>query len=97
MLTANVKRVLTTVMMAITLMALPAFACELAGSDTHVGEIKAIDVAQSSFTILDQQMKKPVTFLADPAQLKELSLGQVVMVKYSETKGRLKAEEINPL
>ncbi len=97
MLTVNARRLLATVMMAISLLALPAFACELAGPDTHVGVIKAIDLAQSSLTLLDRQTKKPFTFLADPAQLKGLSLGQVVMVKYSETKGQLKAEEINPL
>ena len=96
-LTAKAKRVLAIVMMATTLMALPAFACDQAGPDTHVGKINAIDLAQSSFTILDQQMRKPFTFLAAPEQLKGLSLGQVVMVKYSETKGQLKAEEINPL
>ncbi len=96
-LTAKARRVLTTVMMAMTLMALPAFACELAGPNTHVGVIKAIDLAESSFTLFDQQAKKPFIFLADPVQLNGLSLGQVVMVKYSETKGRLKAEEIKPL
>ncbi len=97
MLTTKARRVLAIVMMAITLLALPAFACELAGPDTHVGVIKTIDLAQSSITLLDRQTKKPFTFLAAPEQLKGLSLGQVVMVRYSETKGQLKAEEINPL
>ncbi len=96
-MTVNAKRLLTAAVLSITLIALPALACELAGPDTHVGVIKAIDLAQSSLTLLDRQTKKPFTFLAAPEQLKGLSLGQVVMVKYSETKGQLKAEEINPL
>jgi len=35
--------------------------------------------------------------LAAPEQLKGLSLGQMVTVRYSETKGQLKAEEVTPL
>ncbi len=96
-MTVNAKCLLTAVVLSITLIAVPAVACDQAGPDTHVGKIKAIDLAQSSFTILDQQMRKPFTFLAAPEQLKGLSLGQVVMVKYSEARGQLKAEEINPL
>ena len=96
-MTVNAKRLLTAVVLSITLMAIPAFACEQAGPDTHVGKIQAIDVAKPSFTIIDQQMKKPVTFLAAPEQLKGLSLGQMVLVRYSETKGQLKADEIQPL
>ena len=94
MLIVKAKRVLATVMMAITLITVPALACELAGPDTHVGEIKAIDLTQPSFTILDGQMKKPLTFLAAAEQLKVLSLGQLVVVKYSKVGGQLRAEEI---
>ena len=94
---ATVKRVLAIVTVSLTLIALPAFACELAGPNTHIGEIKAIDPAQRSLTILDRQMKKAFTFQAAPDQLKGLSPGQLVSVKYSEMKGQLKAEEIKPL
>ncbi len=94
---ATVRRILGTVTVSITLIALPTFACEVAGPDTHVGKIKAIDLAQSSLTVLDSQTKKPLTFLAAPEQLKGLSLGQMITVRYSETNGRLKAEEITPL
>ena len=80
-----------------TLLVVPAFACELAGPNTHIGKIKAIELAQSSLTIIDQQMKKDVTFLAAPEQLKGLSPGQLVSVKYSEMKGQLMADEIKPL
>jgi len=94
---ATVKRVLAIVTVSLTLVSLPALACELAGPNTHIGEIKAIDPAQRSLTILDRQMRKPFTFLAAPEQLKGLSPGQLVSVKYSEMKGQLKAEEISPL
>ncbi len=79
---------------SIALMPLSASACEWAGLDTHVGEIRAIDLGQPSFTILDGQMKKPPTFLAAPEQLKGLSPGQLVVVKYSKVGGQLRAEEI---
>ena len=91
------KRLLAGVIVSVVCLAPAAFACEFAGPDTHVGEIKAIDLTQPSFTILDGQMKKPLTFLAAAEQLKGLSLGQMVTVRYSETKGQLKAEEITPL
>ena len=94
---ATVKRVLAIVTVSLTLISLPAFSCELAGPNIHIGEIKAIDPAQRSLTILDRQMRKPFTFLAAPEQLKGLSPGQLVSVKYSGMKGQLKAEEISPL
>jgi hypothetical protein len=96
-MTANVTLMLVTLIASIALMPLSASACELAGPNVHIGEIKAIDPAQRSLTILDRQMKKPFTFLAAPEQLKGLSPGQLVSVKYSEMKGQLKAEEIKPL
>ncbi len=97
MMTSREKRLLVGVIVSVMCLASAALACDVAGPDTHVGQIKAIDLAQSSFTILDQQVKQPFTFLAAPEQLKGLSLGQMVMVKYTETKGQLKAEEIKPL
>ena len=94
---SRTQRFLVAVIVATTMVALPALACELAGPNTHIGEIKAIDPAQRSLTILDRQTKKGFTFQAAPDQLKGLSPGQLVSVKYSEMKGQLKAEEINPL
>ena len=88
------KRLLVGVIVSVLCLAPAAFACEFAGPDTHVGEIKAIDLTQPSFTILDGQMKKSLTFLAVPEQLKGLSLGQLVVVKYSKVGGQLRAEEI---
>lgn len=97
MMTSNTTRVLVAVIASMTLLVLPAFACELAGPNTHIGEIKSIDLAQRSLTILDRQMKKPFTFQAAPDQLKGLSPGQLISVKYSDMKGQLRAEEIKPL
>ena len=94
---SRTQRFLAAVTLSMTLLVIPAFACELAGANTHIGKIKAIELAQSSLTIIDQQMKKDVTFQAAQEQLKGLSVGQRVSVKYSEMKGQLKAEEIKPL
>lgn len=90
------KRLLSGVIVSMLVLALPAFACELAGPNTHIGEIKAIDLGRSSLTVLDRQMKKPFTFLAALEQLRGLSLGQLVIVRYSEAGAQLKAEEITP-
>jgi cold shock CspA family protein len=94
---SRTQRFLAAVTLSMTLLVIPAFACELAGPNTHIGKIKAIELAQSSLTIIDQQMKKDVTFQAAQEQLKGLSVGQRVSVKYSEMKGQLRAEEIKPL
>lgn len=94
---SRTQRFLAAVTLSMTLLVIPAFACELAGPNTHIGKIKTIELAQSSLTIIDQQMKKDVTFQAAQEQLKGLSVGQRVSVKYSEMKGQLKAEEIKPL
>ena len=93
-MTSKGKYLLAAVIVSMTLVALPAFACESAGPNTHIGKIKTIELAQESLTIIDIQMKKDVTFQAAPEQLKGLSPGQMVAVKYSEANGRLKAEEI---
>jgi len=74
----------------------PASGCELAGPSTHIGKIKAIEVAQERLTIVDMQTKKDFTFEAEPGQLQGLSLGQLVAVTYSQENGRLKAELITP-
>ena len=94
---SRTQRFLAAVTLSMTLLVIPAFACELAGPNTHIGKIKTIELAQSSLTIIDQQMKKDVTFQAAQEQLKGLSVGQRVSVKYSEMKGQLRAEEIKPL
>ena len=94
-MTPKATRVLVAVV-SMTFLGLPAFACDLAGPNTHIGKIKTIELAQSSLTIIDQQMKKDITFQAAPEQLKGLSTGQRVAVKYSESNGGLKAEEITP-
>ena len=88
--------VAAVIVASMTLLALPAFGCESAGPNTHVGKIKTIELAQQSLTIIDLQMKKDVTFQAAPEQLKGLSPGQTVAVTYSEANGQLKAEEITP-
>ena len=93
-MTSKGKYLLAAVIVSMTLVALPAFACESAGPNTHIGKIKTIELAQQSLTIIDIQMKEDVTFQADPDQLEGLSVGQTVAVIYSEANGSLKAEEI---
>ncbi len=97
MMNSKGKYLLVGVVVSLVCLASATFACDQAGPDTHVGKIQAIDLAQSSLTVLDSQSKKPLTFLAAPEQLKGLALGQMVTVRYSETKGQLKAEDINPM
>jgi hypothetical protein len=87
---------LAAVVVAGSITSSPPSACELAGPSTHIGKVKAIELAQGHFTIIDMQSKKDFTFQAEREQLQGLSLGQVVRVKYSEEDGHLKAELITP-
>jgi hypothetical protein len=95
-MTTMLARGLFVVAVAIALTAHPAFGCDLAGPNTHIGTITAIELARPSLTILDIQMNRDVTFQATRQQLEGLSAGQQVAVTYSEANGRLRAERIEP-
>jgi hypothetical protein len=71
-----------------------ASACELAGPNTHVGIIVAIDAAQSTLTLRDAQTRQNLTFLARPELLREVAVKDEVAVVYAQEGGRLRATAI---
>lgn len=69
-------------------------ACELAGPNTHVGTVVAIDAARSTLTLRDAQTRQNLTFLARPELLKDVAVRDEVAVVYAEDGGTLRATAI---
>jgi len=72
-----------------------AWACSAAGPNTHVGTLMNVDAAAQSFTVLDAETNRPITFTADAALLARLAdvTGQVV-VDFEAGGGSLRATAV---
>jgi len=72
-----------------------AFACGGAGDHKHIGMVTAIDEQMKTFTIMDMELRKPITFSAVADILgKAASATSAVTVTYEEKDGQLIAIEI---
>lgn len=79
---------------AIVAIAAAAPACEMAGPNTHVGIITAIDTAKSTLTLRDAQTNKDLTFLARAEMLKGVAVKDEVAIIYAQDGGTLRATAI---
>ncbi|MDX8405318.1 MAG: hypothetical protein R8K50_04125 [Mariprofundus sp.] len=82
-------------MVAITLLAAgPAWACDAAGPDIHVGQVSSVN--GNSFTITDAQSGGPISFTtAGDMHGKAPKQGDAVSVKYSKGEKGLVAESVH--
>ena len=72
-----------------------AWACQAAGSNTHVGRLLSVDVKAKSFTIIDAETRHPITFVSNEAILKDLAAAKgTIGVSYEDTGGLLRAVEV---
>jgi len=57
------------------------WACSAVGANKHVGKLLCVDAAANSFTVLDAETIRPITFLADQNILSRLAghEGQVLV------------------
>ncbi|NIR31923.1 MAG: hypothetical protein GWN84_21970 [Gammaproteobacteria bacterium] len=80
----------------VALAPLGAWACGAAGPNTHVGPVVSFDAEEGTFTILDAETQKPVTFRSDTPTVLTLSGAKgPVMVHYEKTEGSaLRAIEV---
>jgi hypothetical protein len=69
-------------------------ACEMAGPDTHLGTVMAVDAAQGTLTIRDAQTRVNLTFLAAPGLLQGLAVRDEVAVVYAKDGERLRATAV---
>lgn len=58
------------------------FACSMAGDNKHIGNIVGVDSTQQTFTILDAETRKKISFIATSAQIESLTGKQAVEVTF---------------
>jgi len=92
------KQILTIVMLAGLVMfaVTPAFACSVAGPNKHVGQVTAVNAKEGTFTIMDAETQKPITFAASAGILKDAAKAKgSVMVSYEQSDGKMVAKDIH--
>ena len=64
------------------------WACDAAGKSTHIGTVQSVDASGKTFTIIDAQSRKPITFMANNEIIVGLKDAKgSVMVNYEEMDG----------
>jgi hypothetical protein len=72
-----------------------SFACDAMGDDKHVGSVTGVDAKAGTFTIMDAQLRKPLTFLASTAVLEQAnSASGRLTVTFEQKDGQLIATGI---
>lgn len=90
-----VKTYLTKIVIILAMMLASAsvWACEAAGSSSHIGHLMSVDAKNMTFTIRDAQSSAPITFVTDNEKiidgLKEAKGS--ILVNYEEDDGTLTA------
>ncbi len=74
----------------------PVLACSAAGPDKHVGQVTAVDAKAGTFTVMDAETRKPITFSASSEIIKDAAKSNgSVMVSYEKSDGKLVAKDIH--
>jgi len=90
----NIKLSIAAIMMTGLALSAPAYACDAAGPNTHVGQV--LSVAGNPFTIRDAQTGGPIAFTAgEQMQGSMPAQGDNVAIKYSGDKKDLIAESVH--
>jgi len=76
--------------------AVPAWACDALGPNRHIGVVTKIDPGAHSFTIIDAQRNKPMTFTAPKKILDALQLEQEFVVTFRMEGRQMQAVAIVP-
>jgi hypothetical protein len=73
-----------------------AFACDSMGPNVHAGTISAIDAKTQTFTIIDAETSKPITFKASKEIMLQLAAhnSDPVIVGYAKEGGTLIAANV---
>lgn len=70
------------------------WSCSMAGPNTHIGVVTAMDPAAKTFTIQDAETRQSITFAATDALLKSIQKAQKVIVKFESKGGKLVASTV---
>lgn len=73
-----------------------AFACDSMGPNVHAGTISSINNESQTFTIIDAETSKPITFNASKEIMLQLAAhsSEPVIVGYAEENGKLIAANV---
>ena len=72
-----------------------AFACAGAGDNKHVGTVAAVNEESKTFTLMDMEQRKPITFSTDAELLEKAnSASSVITVTFEEKDGQIIAIDI---
>jgi len=84
-----------TFSIALAAMSTTVWACRAAGPNKHVGVLLSVDEAANSFTLLDAESHRPITFLAADKLLSTLPhASRRILVDYRIDGAKLRATKI---
>ena len=72
----------------------PAWSCDMAGPNTHVGLISSVDPNARTLTIIDAQTNAPITFLVSDAMLRSVHKDMRITVHYTKQGNALVAKTL---
>lgn len=90
------SRIFALAIALVTLAAAPAaWGCSVAGPNTHIGTVKAVDTSQNTLTMKDAETGEDMTFVADtPEMLKGIAPKDQVTVVFTARGKTLRATSI---
>lgn len=88
--------VIGVMVMVMSSLAIPAWACDAMGPNRHVGVVTQIDPKAKTFTIIDAQKQKPITFTAAKKVLDALQLNRDFIITFRMDGQRMMAEAVVP-
>lgn len=88
--------ILSVTLMLVMLVPVFGWACDATGPNRHVGVVTKIDQKTATFTIIDAQMQKPITFMATKEILSALKLNNNFIVTFEKNGQQIKAKNVVP-
>jgi hypothetical protein len=88
--------VLSVIVLAISSVSSPTWACDAMGPNRHVGVVTQIDSKAGTFTIIDAQRRTPMTFIAGKKLLDGLPLNRNMIVTFRMAGERMMADAVVP-
>lgn len=90
------RLVLSVIVMLFSSVSISSWACDAMGPNRHVGVVTNIDPKAGTFTIIDAQKRKPMTFKAQKKVLDELKLNRDFIITFRMDGQRMKADAVVP-
>lgn len=87
---------ISVMVLVMSALAIPAWACDAMGPNRHVGVVTQIDPKAKTFTIIDAQKQKPITFTASKKVLDALQLNRDFVITFRLDGQRMIAEAVVP-